>query len=62
MVFLVRRRNAEDIKKKKKTVRRKTRKNDEKEKRRIQEKSITTMNMFNFTFYIKRYDLLENIV
>ena len=49
MVFLVRGRITENIKKKKKTDRRKTLKNEEKEKRRIQKNQITTMNIFNFT-------------
>ena len=49
MVFLVRGRVIENIKKKKKTDRRKTLKNEKKEKRRIQKNQITTMNIFNFT-------------
>ena len=36
-------------------------KNEQKEKRRIQEKS-KAINIFGFTFYIKSYILLENIV
>ena len=58
MVFLVRGRDTENIKKEG-NRHWKTLKNEEKEKRRRQGKSNNTMNIFGFTFYIKDFILLE---
>ena len=54
MVFLVRRRGAENIQKKKKTERRKTLKNEEREKRRIQGKSNNSNRHLLFYFLHKK--------
>ena len=52
-----------------KTLRKRRKRSEERQERMMRKKNveykksqITTMNMFNFTFYIKRYDLLEYIV
>ena len=52
-----------------KTLRKRRKRSEERQERMTRKKNveykksqITTMNMFNFTFYRKRYDLLENIV
>ena len=52
-----------------KTLRKRRKRSEERQERMTRKKNveykksqITTMNMFNFTFYIKRYDLLENII
>ena len=55
------RRSAENIEEKKKTGTRITLKKEEKEKRKIHRKP-SNNNIFGFTFYIKNYILLENIV
>ena len=60
MVFLVRGKGAENIKEKIKTEKHwkmKTKKNEE-----YKESQITTMSIFGFTFFIKNYILLKNIV
>ena len=63
MVFLVRRTGVENFEKKKeieekhwKMKRKKT------EERKESQSQITAINIFGFTFYIKNYILLENIV
>ena len=52
-----------------KTLRKRRKRSEERQERMTRKKNveykksqITTMNMFNFTFYIKRYVLLENII
>ena len=52
-----------------KTLRKRRKRSEERKERMTRKKNveykksqITTMNMFNFTFYIKRYVLLKNIV
>ena len=60
MVFLVRRRGAENIEKRKQAKEKHwkmKRKKSEKQK----ESQITTTNIFGFTFYMKNYILLESI-
>ena len=62
MVFLVRRRTAENIKQKIKTDRRKTLINEDKEERRIQGKSNNNNEHLWFYLFIKKCILLKNIV
>ena len=62
MVFLVRGRGAEKIEEKVKTDRRKTLINEDKENEEYKESQIATMSIFGFTFFIKIYILLKNIV
>ena len=62
MVFLDRGRGAENIEEKIETEKRKTMINEDKGKQRIQGKQITTMGIFGFTFFIKNYIFLKNIV
>ena len=59
MVFLVI--GVQKTLQKRKNIQKKNIENEQKEKRRIQEKS-KAINIFGFTFYIKSYILLENIV
>ena len=63
MVFLVRGKGAENIEKKKKTDRKKKHLKMKREKNEeYRESQMTTINIFDFTFHIKNYILLENIV
>ena len=50
------------LKKKKKTDRRKILKNEGVKNKEYRESQKITINIFGFTFYIKKYILLENIV
>ena len=63
MVFLVRRKDAENTEKKEE---RKTEEKYSKVKRKkneeYRESQVATINIFGFTFYIKNHILLENIV
>ena len=61
--FLVSGRDPENIEKKKKTDRRKSLKNKKnKRNEEYKENQIATVNIFGFTFYIKNFLWLENIV
>ena len=62
--FLVRGRDPENIEKKKKTDKRKKLLKNKRNKRNeeYKENQITTVNIFGFTFYIKNFLWLENIV
>ena len=54
MVILVRGRGAGNIEEKKKTDRRKTLKMKKKKNKENEESQIATINIFGFTFYIKK--------
>ena len=63
MVSLVRGMSAEDIEKRRRKWTHKKKLNNEENKNEEQKESqITLMNIFGFTFYIKKHILFENIV
>ena len=62
MVFLVKRRGAENIDKGRKQAEEKHWKMQRKKNEEYRESQITTINNFGFNFYIKKYILLENII
>ena len=62
MVFLVRERGSENIEKRGKETEEKHWKMKRKKNEEYKESQITTINVFGFTFYIKKYILLESIV
>ena len=63
MVFLVRRKDAENTEKKEeRKAEEKYSKVKRKKNEEYRESQVATINIFGFTFYIKNHILLENIV